>query len=194
MPVGDVLVGDTGGNVKHDDTALSVDVVTIAETTKLLLTGGVPYVELDLSEVLVLVSIPSLLRKMERRRTVVKPRGWTSTPSVAMYFFSNSPVKWRLTKVVWFCSLAGCLFPTRGPCCCRRLMRKIGIVLSSTHLSSTTVTHKHELEGWDVPSSFGHGVWFVIAGLFAVVYGGLAWSEGLVLLCRGASRGRCFYG
>ena len=31
---------------------------------------------------------------------MVKPRGWTSTPSVAMYFFSNSPVKWRLTKVV----------------------------------------------------------------------------------------------
>jgi hypothetical protein len=34
------------------------------------------------------------------KRTVVKPRGWTSTPRVAMYFFSNSPVKWRLTKVV----------------------------------------------------------------------------------------------
>lgn len=33
--------------------------------------------------------------------TVVKPRGWTSTPRVAMYFFSNSPVKWRLTKVVY---------------------------------------------------------------------------------------------
>lgn len=31
----------------------------------------------------------------------MKPRGWTSTPRVAMYFFSNSPVKWRLTKVVY---------------------------------------------------------------------------------------------
>jgi len=52
VPVGDVLVCDTRGDVEHDDTALSVDVVSIAETTKLLLTGGVPDVELDLAEVL----------------------------------------------------------------------------------------------------------------------------------------------
>ena len=42
VPVGNVLVGDTGGHVEHDDTALALDVVTIAETTKLLLTGSVP--------------------------------------------------------------------------------------------------------------------------------------------------------
>jgi hypothetical protein len=52
MPVGDVLVCDAGCHVKHDDTALAVDVVSIAETTKLLLTGRVPYIELDLTEVL----------------------------------------------------------------------------------------------------------------------------------------------
>ena len=52
VPVGDVLVCDTRGNVEHDDTALAVDVVSIAETTKLLLTSGVPHVELDGSEVL----------------------------------------------------------------------------------------------------------------------------------------------
>ena len=52
VPVGDVLVCDTRGDVEHDDTALSVDVVSIAETTKLLLTSGVPHVELDGSEVL----------------------------------------------------------------------------------------------------------------------------------------------
>jgi hypothetical protein len=52
VPVGDVLVCDTRGNVEHDDTALSVDVVSITETTELLLTSGVPDVELDGSEVL----------------------------------------------------------------------------------------------------------------------------------------------
>jgi hypothetical protein len=38
--------------------------------------------------------------RSRERLTVLKPRGWTSTPRVAMYFFSNSPVRWRLTKVV----------------------------------------------------------------------------------------------
>ena len=52
MPVGDVLVGDAGGHVEHDDTALAVDVVSVSETTELLLTSGVPHVELDLTKVL----------------------------------------------------------------------------------------------------------------------------------------------
>ena len=52
MPVGDVLVGNARCDVEHDDTALSVDVVTIAETTELLLTSGVPDIELDLTVVL----------------------------------------------------------------------------------------------------------------------------------------------
>lgn len=52
VPVGNVLVGDTGGNVEHDDTGLAVDVVTITETTELLLTGGIPDIELNGSQVL----------------------------------------------------------------------------------------------------------------------------------------------
>ncbi len=52
VPVGDVLVGDAGGDVEHDDAALSVDVVSIAKTTELLLAGGIPDVKLDLTEVL----------------------------------------------------------------------------------------------------------------------------------------------
>ena len=52
MPVGDVLVGDAGSDVEHDDTALAVDVVPITKTAELLLAGGVPDVELDLTEVL----------------------------------------------------------------------------------------------------------------------------------------------
>jgi hypothetical protein len=52
VPVGDVLVGDTGGDIEHDDTALAVDVVAITETAELLLSSGVPHVELDLTVVL----------------------------------------------------------------------------------------------------------------------------------------------
>lgn len=52
MPVGDILVGDTGSHVEHDHTALAVDIVPISETTELLLASSVPHVELDRSEVL----------------------------------------------------------------------------------------------------------------------------------------------
>lgn len=52
MPVGDVLVGDAGGNIEHDDTALAVDVVTVTKATKFLLAGGVPDIELDRSMIL----------------------------------------------------------------------------------------------------------------------------------------------
>ena len=52
VPIGDIFVGNTGGHIKHDDTALAVDVVSISQPTELLLTRGVPDVELDLTEVL----------------------------------------------------------------------------------------------------------------------------------------------
>jgi hypothetical protein len=58
VPVGDVLVGNAGGNIEHDDTALAVDVVTVTETTELLLTGGIPDIELNLTEVLRWISTP----------------------------------------------------------------------------------------------------------------------------------------
>ena len=51
MPVRHVLVGDTRGHVEHDDTALALDVVSVSETTKLLLAGCVPDVEADGTEV-----------------------------------------------------------------------------------------------------------------------------------------------
>lgn len=51
VPVGNVLVGDTRGNVEHDDTTLTLDVVTITETTELLLSRSVPNVEADGTEV-----------------------------------------------------------------------------------------------------------------------------------------------
>jgi hypothetical protein len=52
VPVGDVLVGDSGCDIKHDNTALAVDVVSITESTKLLLSCSIPYIELDLAQVL----------------------------------------------------------------------------------------------------------------------------------------------
>jgi hypothetical protein len=167
VPVGDVLVCDTRGDVEHDNTALAVDVVSIAETTELLLTCGVPDVELDLAEVLAVLLVCRIARaRIERRRTVVKPRGWTSTPSVAMYFFSNSPVKWRLTKVV--CGASGQHWSVSVRCCDefvvprqrhrqpqRRGVRKA--MLKGAYLSSSAVTNKHELEGGHVAGSVGHG-------------------------------------
>ena len=66
MPVGNVLVGDTGGNIEHDDTALAVDVVTVTETTELLLTSGIPDIELDGAQVLPIVSIRGFARRKAR--------------------------------------------------------------------------------------------------------------------------------
>lgn len=57
MPVGDVLVCDARRHVEHDDTALSVDVVSVTEPTKLLLACSVPDIELDLAKVLFLSSV-----------------------------------------------------------------------------------------------------------------------------------------
>lgn len=47
MPVGDVFVGDTGGNIEHDDGALALDVVSVAKTAEFFLAGSVPHVEFD---------------------------------------------------------------------------------------------------------------------------------------------------
>ena len=52
MPVGNVLVGDAGCHVEHDDAALAVDIVTIAKTSEFLLPSSIPDVELNLSQVL----------------------------------------------------------------------------------------------------------------------------------------------
>jgi hypothetical protein len=52
VPVGNVLVGDTGGDIEHDDAALAVDVVSVTKTSELLLSCGIPDIELDVSQVL----------------------------------------------------------------------------------------------------------------------------------------------
>ena len=49
VPLGHVRVSDAGADIEHDDTAVSTDVVAVTQTAKLLLTGSVPDVELDLA-------------------------------------------------------------------------------------------------------------------------------------------------
>jgi hypothetical protein len=62
VPVGNVLVCNTRGDVEHDNAALSVDVVSITETTKLLLACRVPDIELDGAEVLCCMSVGRMSR------------------------------------------------------------------------------------------------------------------------------------
>jgi len=51
MPIGDILVRDPRGYVKHNDGALALNVVTVAQATELLLSGRIPRIEADRSEV-----------------------------------------------------------------------------------------------------------------------------------------------
>jgi hypothetical protein len=44
VPDRNVLVGDAGGDIEHDDGSLATNVVTITQTTELLLTSSVPAV------------------------------------------------------------------------------------------------------------------------------------------------------
>lgn len=52
VPVGNVLIGDAGGYIEHDDTALPVDIITIPKTSELLLSSSVPDIKLDITQVL----------------------------------------------------------------------------------------------------------------------------------------------
>lgn len=56
MPVGDVLVGDAGSDIEHDDTALAIDIVTITKTSELLLSCSIPDIKLDVTQVLPSIS------------------------------------------------------------------------------------------------------------------------------------------
>ena len=47
MPVYNILVRDTRCNIKHNDRALSLNVISVTKTTKFLLTSGVPDIESD---------------------------------------------------------------------------------------------------------------------------------------------------
>ena len=46
LPLGNIFVCYTGGNVKHDNSALALDVITISETSELFLASCVPDLQL----------------------------------------------------------------------------------------------------------------------------------------------------
>ena len=93
MPVRHVLVGDTRGDIEHDDTTLSLNVVTITQTTKLFLASCVPHIKDNRTKVC--VELQRVHFHAKRRYNVS-----ASTSHIPIYFFSNSPVKWRFTNVV----------------------------------------------------------------------------------------------
>ena len=47
VPLWHVLISDSGADIEHDDTAVTTNVVSISESSELLLTGGIPNVEED---------------------------------------------------------------------------------------------------------------------------------------------------
>jgi hypothetical protein len=101
VPVGNVLVGDSRCDVEHDDTTLTLNVVTISQTTKLLLTSSIPDIECQITKVGV---------ELE----------WVN-------------------------------FDTKGS---NILLFKLSsqMTLDKSRFSSSTVTDKDELEGWDFSS------------------------------------------
>ena len=41
------MICDSGADIEHDNTTVSTNIVSISESSKFLLTGGIPYVEKD---------------------------------------------------------------------------------------------------------------------------------------------------
>jgi len=51
VPVGNVLVRNTGSDIEHDNTALPINVVSITKASELLLSCSIPDIELDVAQV-----------------------------------------------------------------------------------------------------------------------------------------------
>lgn len=51
MPVWYIFIGDSRGNIEHDDAALSLNIITVSQATKFLLTSGIPDVEREVTKV-----------------------------------------------------------------------------------------------------------------------------------------------
>lgn len=51
MPIRHILIRDPGCDIKHDDSTLSLDVVTVTKSTELLLPGRVPDIETNSAKV-----------------------------------------------------------------------------------------------------------------------------------------------
>lgn len=62
VPIWHVLVRDSRGNVEHNNTTLSIDIVSIPQPTKFFLAGCIPNIELDLTQILEISSVFRLKR------------------------------------------------------------------------------------------------------------------------------------
>jgi hypothetical protein len=82
----------------------TLNVVPISQTAEFLLSRSIPCIEANLAKVGVECDRMNLT---SARNTHIR-KHIPSTPSVAIYFFSNSPVRCRLTKVVYAISLMLC--------------------------------------------------------------------------------------
>lgn len=49
VPLWNILVSDSGADIEHDDTAVATNVVSVSESSELLLSSGIPNIEKDLS-------------------------------------------------------------------------------------------------------------------------------------------------
>ena len=47
VPFGDILVGDPGGHIEHDDGGMGANIISFPETSELLLSGSIPDSQLD---------------------------------------------------------------------------------------------------------------------------------------------------
>ncbi len=75
VPIRDVLVGNARSNIEHDNATLSVDVVSVSQTTELFLTSCVPDIKVDLAEVLKRRFSEVNTAQYFASRTVVNPKG-----------------------------------------------------------------------------------------------------------------------
>ena len=142
VPVRDVLVGDTRGDIEHDDTALALDVVAITETTELLLTSGIPYIEANGTEVGGEGERVDLNTKGSCSHTtsVSAPQDGPSVSQrkdVPMYFFSNSPVKWRYRQ--------GCISTRSAKIEAQTTRRTLTKVVFPVPPSPTVVHHRVQI-------------------------------------------------
>jgi hypothetical protein len=139
----------------------TLDVVSISQATEFFLSGGIPGVETDWTKVGVEFDRVNFFHTRSAQNTQKhgeRERGVPSTPRVAMYFFSNSPVRCLLTKVVYIHDSQYHCFSYKN---------KVGMKGKEIgqYLSSASIANEDKLESRHI------GVVFHVVQLFVDVLG-----------------------
>jgi hypothetical protein len=101
VPIWHILVGDSRSDIEHDDAALALDVISIAKTTKLFLSSGIPDIETDRAEIsgkgkwVDFDTESGYTKKGQQELNYHSCSAIVRSHDLPMYFFSNSPVRWR---------------------------------------------------------------------------------------------------